>query len=106
MSIDQQAVVAAYQSSRLTVPAVAALYGLKPADVGAILRLNGVAIRKGNVSGVNNLTAEARARGQQVRSAKALDRLMFGLILKHGPTAVQAAYDRVFVTLDTNADAQ
>lgn len=100
MSIDQQAVVAAYQSSRLTVPAVAAQFNLKPADVGAILRLNGVAIRKGNVSGVNNLTAEARARGQQVRSAKALARLMQVLVDKHGRQAVLEAFDATQDTID------
>jgi len=88
MSVDQQAVVAAYASSRLTVPQVAAQFELKPADVAAILRLNGVAIRKGNVSGANNLTAEARAKGHAVRAEKALRRTLADLVERHGYTGV------------------
>lgn len=98
MSIDQQAVVQAYQADRVTIPALAARFDLKPADVAAILRLNGVAIRKGNVMGANNLTPEARAKGQAIRADKALRRTLANLVAKHGRDAVAAAF--------TDADAQ
>jgi DNA-binding transcriptional regulator YbjK len=95
MSIDQQAVIAAYTSSRLTVPQVAAQFQLKPADVSAILRLNNVAIRKGNVHGANNLTPEARAKGHEARARKALVRIMTDLVSRHGYPAVSSVLEDI-----------
>jgi len=54
MSIDQQAIAAAYlANTNLKIADLAATHELKPADVAAILRLNGVTIRRGNPNGVS-----------------------------------------------------
>ncbi len=96
MTIDQQAVIAAYNdASRPTVPQVATQFQLKPADVAAILRLNAVPIRKGNVRGANNLTAEARAKGHEVRANKAMLRILAELVERHGLGAVEDALAQV-----------
>jgi len=92
--IDMNALVSAYQAEAITIPALAARFGIKPADAGAYLRLNGVKLRRGGSAGASNLTADARAKGQQVRSAKSLSRIMKKLIDKHGMAAVGAAFDK------------
>ncbi len=89
--LDFTSLVTEYQTSATTVPELAARHNMKPADVGAILRLHGVKLRRG--SPLNNLTPEARAKGRAVRQDKALKRAMKTLIDKHGLEAVEAAFN-------------
>jgi len=86
MSIDQAAVAASYLADKTTkIADLAATYGIKPADVAAILRLNGVAIRRGNPNGVSE---EGRLKGQATRSAKALRTTIYKLVETHGKNAI------------------
>jgi hypothetical protein len=78
-SMDQ--LVADYQANLDdTCQTLAARYGLKPADVAAILRLHGIKLRRGRAG---NITPEARAKGHAARSAKALRNQLNQLLNKY-----------------------
>ncbi len=88
MSVDQQAIAAAYlANTNLKIADLAATHELKVADVAAILRLNGVAIRRGNPNGVSE---EGRAKGRATRQAKALRTTIYKLREVHGKDVIVA----------------
>lgn len=88
MSVDQQAIASTYLANPgLKIADLATANNLKPADVAAILRLNGVTIRRGNPNGVSE---EGRLKGQATRSAKALRTTLYKLVETHGKPAIIA----------------
>ena len=86
MSIDQTAVATAYLADKtLKIADLATTYGVKPADIAAILRLNGVTIRRGNPNGVSEV---GRAKARATRQSKALRTTIYKLVQAHGHDTV------------------
>lgn len=94
-SYDQAAIVAAYNNDvSATVGSVAKSFNISdPTIISTILKLNGVAIRRGNPNAGGNLSAEARAKGIEVRRNKALLNQMRKLIASYGSDAVANAFN-------------
>jgi lambda repressor-like predicted transcriptional regulator len=87
--IDTQAIVDAYLNDKTqTSKTLAATYGLKPADIAAILRMSGITLRRGAPGG---LSEDARAKARETQHTKSLARAIAKLVTKHGQAAVQNA---------------
>ena len=85
---NSELIVQEYQAdASLTVPLLAIKLGMKAADVGAVLRLSGIKLRRG---GFND---ECRAKGIETRQKGALRRVLRELADKHGVDVVRAELD-------------
>lgn len=98
--VDQQAVVNFYVANKAArVPDVATQFGLKPTQVSAILALHGVPVRRGN----GNLTDEARAKGADTRSKKALLRRLVSMVEEHGDVEVLSALEHAVTIVQSQS---
>lgn len=79
--LDQSAVVNAYVSDKTqTVKTIAETFGIKPADVAAILRLNNITVRRGAPGGISE---DARAKARATQKSKAFYRIINNLLDEH-----------------------
>ena len=89
--LDMQDIANEYEANKaLTIGKLAARRGMKAVDVAAILRLQGVTIRRGNAAG---LTEEARARGLTVRRENALRRNLEKLMSAYSIDEIDAVLE-------------
>lgn len=100
--LDINALIDTYVNDKtMNLSTLATKFGVKPADVGAILRLNDVKVRRGNPGG---LTPEARAASGAVRRNKAIHNNVAKLVATYGYDAIEDALAAVALEQQLEAE--